>query len=67
MGEGPWGIGVRSESNFLTIFFPFSKLLVVVSGQVSVEKLVSVEDAPSARFDCYGTKINLPTCLWLQV
>ena len=34
--------------------FSFSKLLVVVLGPVSVEELVSVEDAPSARFARYG-------------
>ena len=37
-----------------TNFFSFSKLLVVVLGPVGVEQLVSVEDAPSARFACYG-------------
>ena len=31
----------------LANFFSFSKLLVVVSGPVSVDKLVSVENAPS--------------------
>ena len=44
--------------------FSFSKLLVVVLGPVSVEKLVSVEDAPSARFARYGIWINILTCLW---
>ena len=39
------------------IFFSFSKLLVVVLGLVSVEELVSVEDAPSTRFACYRIKI----------
>ena len=34
--------------------FSFSKLLVVVLGPDSVEELVSVEDAPSARFARYG-------------
>ena len=32
----------------LTNFFTFSKLLVIVLGPVSVDELVSVEDAPSA-------------------
>ena len=47
--------------------FSFSKLLVVVSGPVSVEELVSVKDAPSARFARYDIKINILTCLWFQV
>ena len=38
----------------LTNFFSVSKLLVVVSGPVDVEELVSVEGAPSARFARYG-------------
>ena len=49
---------------FLTIFFHFSKLLVVVLGLVSIKELVRVEDAPSNRFACYGIKINILTCLW---
>ena len=36
--------------NFLTKFLPFSKLVVVISGLANVEELVSVDDAPSARF-----------------
>ena len=38
---------------FNQLFFSFSKLMVVVLGPVSVEKLVSVEDAPSTRFARY--------------
>ena len=34
---------------FSQLFFSFSKLLVVVLGPVSVDELVSVENAPSAR------------------
>ena len=45
-------------------FFSISKLLVVVLGPVSVEELVSVEDASSARFARYGMKVNILTCLW---
>ena len=41
-------------TRLLTNFFSFSKLLVVVLGPVSVEELVSVEDAPSDRFARYG-------------
>ena len=41
-------------SQIFNHFFLFSKLLVVVLGPVSVEELVSVEDAPSARFALYG-------------
>ena len=37
----------------------FSKLLGAVFGPVSVEELVSVEDAPSARFTCYGRKLQV--------
>ena len=40
---------------FLSYFFSFAKLLVVVLGSVSVEELVSVEGAPSACFARYGT------------
>ena len=39
---------VRSEPNFKLIFFLFSKLLLVVLGPVSVDELVSVENAPFA-------------------
>ena len=46
-------------NQIFTIFFSFSKLLVVVLGPVSVEELVSVEDAFSARFARYGIKINI--------
>ena len=45
-------------------FFSFSKLLVVGVGPVNVEELVSVGDAPSARFARYGIYINILTCLW---
>ena len=38
----------------LTKFFSVSKSLVVVLGPVSVEEVVSVEDAPSTRFVRYG-------------
>ena len=44
-------------------FFSFSKLLVVVLGPVSIEGLVSVEDASSVRFARYGIKTNILTCL----
>ena len=44
-------------------FFSFSKVLVVVLGSVSVEELVSVEDAPSTRFARYGFKTNILICL----
>ena len=43
--------------------FSFSKLLVVVLGPISVEELVSVEDAPPDRFVRDGIKINILTCL----
>ena len=42
--------------------FSFSKLLVVVLGPVSVEELVSVEDALSACFARYGKKISILEC-----
>ena len=42
-----------------------AKLLVDVSGPVTVEELVSVEDAPSARF--YGRMIDIVTLLWFSV
>ena len=48
---------VALASEVMQIFkqlFSFSKLLVVVLGPISVEELVSVEDAPSARFARYG-------------
>ena len=35
-------------------FFSFLNFLIVVLGPVSVEELVSVEDAPSASFARYG-------------
>ena len=44
-------------SELMQIFnqpFSFSKLLAVVLRLVSVEELVSVEDAPYARFALYG-------------
>ena len=41
-------------SQIFNKLFSFSKLLVVVFGPVSVEELVNVEDAPSARFPSYG-------------
>ena len=47
-----------------TIFFNFhgsTKLLVVVLGPDGVE------DAASARFVRYGRKIDILTCLWLEV
>ena len=40
-------------SQIFNQLFSFSKLLVVVLGPVSVEELVSVEDASFARFACY--------------
>ena len=43
--------------------FSFLKLLVAVLVLVSVEELVSVEGAPSARFARYGIKIKIITCL----
>ena len=58
---------VAKGSEVMQIFnqlFPFSKLLVVVLGPVSVKRLVSVEVAPSARLACYGMKINVLICLW---
>ena len=51
---------VRPSFNQL---FSFSKLLDGVLGLVSVDELVSVEDAPSARFARYGIKINILTYL----
>ena len=48
---------------FLTNIF-FSKLLVVVLRPVSVEELVSVEDAPSARFASFDIKTNILACQW---
>ena len=51
--RGPGCAHVRSEPIFNQLFF-ISKLLVAVLGPVSVEELVSVEDAPSARFARYG-------------
>ena len=44
--------------------FSFSKLMVVVSEPVGVEELVSVEDAPFARFARFGIKLNILICLW---
>ena len=43
---------------FNQLLFSFSKLLVAFLGSVSVDEVVSVEDAQSARFACYGWKIN---------
>ena len=63
----PGRIGFKSEPNFYTIFFPFSKLLVVVLGPLGVEELVSVEDAPCTCFARYGMKINILTCLWIRL
>ena len=51
---------VRPSSNQL---FSFSKLLVVVLGQVSVVGLVGVEDVPSARFSRYEKEIKILTFL----
>ena len=51
-------------SQIFNNFFSFPKLLVDVLGPVSVEELVCIEDAPSARFTGYGMKINILTCLW---
>ena len=51
-------------SQIFNQLFSFYKLLVVVLEPVSVEELVSVEDAPSARFARYGMKINVLACLW---
>ena len=42
----------------------FLKLLAVVLGPVSVEELVSVEAALSARFAYYWRKVKILTCLW---
>ena len=50
---GPAALGAEVSQVFNQLFFSFSKLLVVVLGPVSVEELVSVEDAPSARFALY--------------
>ena len=50
----PGGTHVKSAANFLK-HFSFSKLLVVVFGPVSVEELVSVENASSSRFARYGS------------
>ena len=50
--RGSGSIHVKSEAKFLKLF-SFSKLLVVVFGVVSVEELVSVEDALSVRFAHY--------------
>ena len=55
----------QKRIKFLTnFFFPFSKFLVAVLGPVSVEELVSVEDAQYARFACYGIKKDILICLW---
>ena len=51
------------DTTFLTNFF-FAKLLVVDLGPVSVEELVSVKDAHSARFVRYGIEMNIVTYLW---
>ena len=59
-----------STSEVMQIFnqpFSFSKLLVAVLVLVSVEGLVSVEDAPSTRFARYGIKMIIITCLGFQV
>ena len=53
----PGRVDVRSGTNLKNKLF--SKLLVVVLGPVSVEELVSVDDAVSAL---YGRKINILTC-----
>ena len=39
-------------------------LVVVLWPIISVEELVDVEVAPSARFARYVILINIPTCLW---
>ena len=52
----------KVRPSFNKVFFSFSKLLDVVLGPVSVEELVSIEDAPTARFARYGIKINILTC-----
>ena len=46
----PGRIHVKNADVFKPIF-SFSKLLVVLFVPVSVEELVSVEDAPSARLE----------------
>ena len=61
-GSGSGSIHVKLGS-FL-IFYYKKKLLVVVLGPVTAKELVSVEDAPSARFD---GRINILTCLWFLV
>ena len=60
--HGPAANTLKVRPSFNQLF-SFSKLVVVVLGPVSVEELVSVEDAPSARFACYGIKINILTCI----
>ena len=42
----------------------FSKSLVVFLRPISVEELVRVEDASSARLSRYEIKIDIFTCLW---
>ena len=53
-GGNTAGAGCAITAPKFRQLFSFSKLLVVVLGPVSVEELVSVKDAPSARFARYG-------------
>ena len=52
---------------FFYQLFSYAKLLVVVLGPVSLDELVSVEDARSTRFARYGIKINILACPWFYV
>ena len=60
-------IHVKSTAVFQPTLFSFSKLLVVVLGPVSVEELVSVEDALSAQFAHYVMTLNILKRSWFLV
>ena len=60
----PGRIQVKHGTGLTLKFYGVTKLLVAVFRSVSVEKLVSVEDAPSACSDRYRWKMIIHKYLW---